>query len=59
MDFSGFIENLKTHEMKMTVREERETLKKKVIAFEATSSSFDEEESSEDGMRILPCSLEK
>ena len=48
MDFSGFIRNLKTHEMKMKVREERETLKKKAIAFEATPSSFDEEELSED-----------
>ena len=33
----------------MKVREERETPKKKVIAFKATPSSFDEEESSEDG----------
>ena len=49
MDFSGFIGNLKTHEMKMKVREERETQKKKAIAFKATPSSFDEEESSEDG----------
>ena len=49
MDFSGFIENLKTLEMKMKVREEKETPKKKTIAFKATPSSFDEEESSEDG----------
>ena len=49
MDFSGFIENLKTHEMKMKVREERETPKKKAIPFKATPSSFDEEELSEDG----------
>ena len=33
----------------MKVREERETPKKKAIAFKATSSSFDEEESSKDG----------
>ena len=30
------------------MREERETLRKKAIAFKATPSSFDEEESSED-----------
>ena len=36
MDFFGFISNLKTHEMKMKVREEREAPKKKVIAFKAT-----------------------
>jgi len=49
MDFSGFMENLKTHEIEMKVREERETLKMKAIAFKATPSFFDEEESSEDG----------
>jgi len=48
MDFSGFIGILKTHEMKMNVREERETPKKKAIAFKATPSTFDED-SSEDG----------
>jgi len=48
MDFSGLIGNLKTNEMEMKVREERETLKKKVIAFKATPSSFVEEDSSED-----------
>ena len=31
MDFSGFIENLKTHEMEMKVREERETPKKRKL----------------------------
>ena len=35
--------------MKMKVKEERETPKKKAITFKATPSSFDEEESSEDG----------
>ena len=35
--------------MEMKVKEERETPKKKVIAFKATPLSFDEEESSEDG----------
>jgi len=48
MDFSGFIRNLKTHEMEMKMREERKTLKKKAIAFNATPSFFDEKESSED-----------
>ena len=46
IDFSGFIENLKTHEMKMKAREEREAPKKKVIALKATPSSFNEDESS-------------
>ena len=49
MDFSGVIGNLKTHEMEMKVREEREAPKKKAIAFKVTPSSFNEEESSEDG----------
>ena len=48
MDFSGFIENLKTHEIEIKAREERETPKKKAIVFKATPSSFDEDESSED-----------
>ena len=48
MDFSSFIGNLKTHEMKMKVREEREALKKKALAFKAAPSSYDEEESLED-----------
>jgi len=47
--FSGFIGNLKTHEMEMKVREERETPKKKLIAFKATPSTIDEEDSSEYG----------
>ena len=49
MDFFGFIGNLKTHEMKMKVREERETPKKKAIAFKATPSTIDKEDSSKDG----------
>ena len=48
MDFSGFIENLKTHEMEMKVREEREAPKKKAIAFKATLTIHDEDDSSED-----------
>ena len=48
MDFSSFIRNLKTHEMEMKVREERETPKKKAIAFKATPSTIDEEDSSKD-----------
>ena len=46
MNFSGFIGKLKNHEMKMKVREEKKTPKKKAITFNATPSSFDEEESS-------------
>ena len=49
MDFFEFIGTLKTHEMEMKVREERETPKKKAIAFKATPSTIDEENSSEDG----------
>ena len=41
MDFSGFIGNLKTHEMKMKGREGREPTKKKSIAFKATPSIED------------------
>ena len=48
MDFSDFIDNLKTHEMKIKVREERETPKKKALGFKATPYSYDEEDSSED-----------
>ena len=49
MDFSGFIGNLKTYEMEMKVRDEWDTPKKKAIAFKATPSTIDEEDSSEDG----------
>ena len=56
MDFSGFIENLKTHEMKMKVIEERETPKKKA---KATPSSLMKKNHQKTVMRILPCSLEK
>ena len=49
MDFSGFIRNLKTHEIGMKVREEREPPKKKSIAFKATPSSIEEEESWKEG----------
>ena len=59
MDFSGFIGNIKTHEMEMRVREERDTPNKKVITFKATPLSFDEEESRKTVMRTLPCSLGK
>jgi len=48
MNFFGFIKNLKTHEMEMKVREEKEPLKKKSIAFKATPLSIEEEESLED-----------
>jgi len=59
MDFSGFIGNLKTHEMKMKVGEERETPKKKVIAFKATPSTIDEEDSSEDGVEDFAMLIRK
>jgi len=48
IDFSGFIGNLKTHEMEMKVRKGREPTKKKSIAFKVTFSIV-EEESSEEG----------
>jgi len=48
MDFSGFIGNLKTHEMEMKIREEREAPKKKTIAFKATPTVYEEDDSSED-----------
>ena len=48
MDFSGFIDNLKTHEMEMKVREEREALQKKALALKVVPSTYDEEDSSED-----------
>ena len=38
MDFSGFIGNFKTHEIEMKVREDREPLKKRSIAFKGTPS---------------------
>ena len=56
MDFSGFIENLKTHEIEMKVREEREPPKKKSIAFKATPSSIEEElskDSDEDFVMLI------
>ena len=42
MDFSGFIKNLKTHEMQMKVREEREP-PKKAITFRASPSTLEED----------------
>ena len=42
MDFSGFIGNLKTHNMEMKVREEREAPKKKALSFKATPTNHDE-----------------
>ena len=41
-------DSLKTHEMEMKVREEREAPKKKALAFKATPTNHDEEDSSED-----------
>ena len=58
MDFSGFNENLKIHEMEMEIQEEREPSKKKAIAFRATSSipekdeSMDEDEEKELSMLV-------
>ena len=48
MDFPGFIGNLKTHEMEMKVREEKEASKKKALAFKAVPSTHNEEDSLED-----------
>ena len=58
IDFSSFIENLKTPEMDMKVREEREPPKKTSIAFRVTPSipeddeSMDEDEEDEFAMLI-------
>jgi len=57
MDFSGFIKNIKTHEMKMEVREEKEPLKKKATAFRVTPSipeddSMDKKEEDEFTMLV-------
>ena len=43
-DFSGFIENLKTHEMEMKVWEEREPLEKKNITVRTSPSILEDEE---------------
>jgi len=45
MDFSGLIGNLKTHEMEIKTWEEREPPKKKSIAFRASPSIMEEEDS--------------
>ena len=45
MDFPGFIGKLKTHEMEMKVCEGRKPPKKRTIAFKATPSIAEEEES--------------
>ena len=44
VDFSRFIRNLKTYEMEMKVRGEREPTKKNSISFKATLSSIEKEE---------------
>ena len=59
MDFSRFIENLKTHEMEMKVREGREPTKKKSIAFKANSSIEDQEDLSEEGEEDLTMLIQK
>ena len=59
MDFFGFIGNLKTHEMEIKMREEREALKKKAIAFKVTPSSLMKKNHRKTTTRTLPCSLEK
>ena len=38
MNFTAFIDNLKTHEIKMKVREERESQKKQDVSFKITPS---------------------
>ena len=45
MEFSEFIENLKTHKIGMKIREERKPQKKKSIAFKATPTIVEEDES--------------
>ena len=58
MDFSDFIKNLKTREIEMKVREEREPPKKKAIAFRSSPSIaedddlMDEDEKDEFAMLI-------
>ena len=59
MDFSRFIRNLKTHEMKMKVREGRKPTKKKSIAFKANPSIKDQEESSEEGEEDFALLIQK
>ena len=49
MDFSRFIRNLKTHEWRLRFVERERTYQEEIIAFKATPSSIEEEESSEDG----------
>ena len=58
MNFSGFIRNLKTNEMEMKVREEREPLKKKAIAFRA-SLSISEEDSIDENEKNFAMLLRK
>ena len=55
MDFSDFIENLKTYEMEMKVREGREPTKKKSITFKVTLFIVEEEESLKEGKKTSPC----
>ena len=44
MNFSGFIGNLKTHEMVRKVRVKKEPQKKKSVAFKITPSILEDEE---------------
>jgi len=59
MDFFRFIGNLKTHEMEMKVRGEREPTKKKSKAFKATPFSIEEEESLEEGDQDFAMLIQK
>jgi len=47
MDFTAFMVNLKTHEMEMKVREEREPQKKRDVLFKASSSKSKKDEDDE------------
>ena len=60
IDFSGFIGNLKTHEMGMKVHEEREPPMKKSTAFKATPSIANKKKRwMKEMKKTLPCSLGK
>ena len=56
MDFSGFIENLKTHEMEMKVREERRLQRRKLLLSKLLPPICTKIHPKME-MKTLPCSL--
>ena len=59
MDFIGFVGNLKTHEMELKARKERELPKKTNVSFKASQSKSKKEEDSDEELSMLVKKMNK